>query len=374
MVHTCCSSKCLLFIASSISFALATTFDTTTTDFDFDYTSQSQPLPQIEAVLVDDLISFVERSSWARDHQSLFLPALSINDKLTVRTSKRMGHGVWTRHRIQPGEALVSIPWYSVVTMEEGVARHPRLNTIFYSISRTFRHLGDLAPFTLVLLLESRGCGSNKPRWLPYLNVMNPTPNHPLLWNHKQLSASSPVLKEKIIRLQEEIMLFYQTLLTNDLDYTFLREHYCPAMFVDVDQTMQRVTFGEMKWVVAHLLSNLFGVERNASVGSSMFHSSNVRVSQSSTSKLQLALIPFVHFFNHKSTALAHYKYDATRNVIDFWSAQEYEAGSQIYLQYGNLTDHLSMLNYGFVEFQGNGEDDEDDEGGEGDEDGAGEL
>ena len=70
----------------------------------------SQPLDPDEDYLVQKLIHWITTNSFPRDHQSLLLPTIAINDKLVIRKTSKMGYGVYTTKKIDVGEILVSIP------------------------------------------------------------------------------------------------------------------------------------------------------------------------------------------------------------------------------------------------------------------------
>ena len=324
----------------------------------------SKPLPHSEKQSIESLIHWITTNSYPRDHQSLLLPTIAINDKLHVRISDTMGHGVFTKETLVPGEVLASIPMHSVITLTAGIKRHPNLINLFHAIKLGYPRLGDLACFALLLLLESRQCsaGTVLPRWLPYLNIMKPDQSHPLKWSMSKLAETVHESERNIVlEMQKEILMLYQTLMENKE----LNKH-CPALFVGP----QRVSNGELKWVVIHLLSNLFGIRRKTKANNQSsvplhlrsFHTSSVAYSHSNkdTTRLQLSLIPFVHFFNHKDHALVHYQYDSTRNCIHFWAAQRYAAGEQVYLNYGhNVSASILLLNYGILvdSYSGGGSD-----------------
>ena len=265
-----------------------------------------------------------------------------------------MGHGVFTKDTLVPGEVLASIPMHSVITLSAGIERHPNLINLFHAIKLGYPRLGDLACFALLLLLESRQCsaGTALPRWLPYLNIMKPDQSHPLKWSTSKLADTVHESDRNIVlEMQKEILMLYQTLMGNNE----LNKH-CPVLFVGP----HRVSNGELKWVVIHLLSNLFGIRRKTKANNQSsvpphlrsFDTSSVAYSHlnKDTTQLQLSLIPFVHFFNHKDHALVHYQYDVSRNCIHFWAAQRYAAGEQVYLNYGhNVSASILLLNYGIL-------------------------
>ena len=296
-----------------------------------------------------------------------------------MRQDAVMGHGVWTREPIQPGEALVSIPYRSTITLKSLRERHYdiEIDRALRWMSIAHPHLGDLASFGVALLLESRGCGPNAPRWTPYLNAMDPSLEHPLLWSLDRLGKESerrgaPKEKETIVNMQHECMSLYQMMLSN----VHLSKEYCP----ELSSGAKRVTLGELKWVIAHLLSNIFGIHHeqikqieqqpktdvvNKSIPSEAdADASTVRISEKAAAKLQLALIPFVHLFNHSPKAASHYKYNPHRNTIDFWSVRSYNAGDQVFLKYGHrLKAKILWLNYGIVLDEDDAEDDAEDDG-----------
>ena len=308
----------------------------------------SVPLSKKESLIVSNLKQWIGRFASQGINDNVV-----INNKLSVRKNNKMGHGVWTKQDIQPGEALASIPLYSVITLEEGAYRHLQMKPILLVLRREFPRLGDLAAFTVVLLLESRKeCGPQDSRWLPYLTAMNPDlKHHPMFWSIHKIKSNNNLLpqdQELILNLQKDSMLLYQKLIHNQDIIT-----YCPSLLVG----NTRVTLPEIKWIIGTLMSNLFGVKReqtatrSTSKDADIFRGSAIRISDNKMARLQLSMIPFVDYFNHDSKALSHYKVDESRKVIDFFSMSGVKKGEQVFLQYGKeLSKSLKMVNYGFEE------------------------
>ena len=341
----------------------------------------SRRIPKAHRRRLKRLAEWLERTAWPNNAApgSFLLPEVVVNDKLVVRHSKEMGLGLWTRSgsSLRAGEALLSVPRRAAILFDDLVARHQQaIGSLVDFVRRDSEMLMDAAPFALMLLVESRGCGAGDKRWGPYFDAMDPNADHlPLMWPDKDLAMlEGSGTFRAVMTMRAELQDMYQLMQMDDA----LRR-YCPKLVIGPSRATFRDSSG-----LQHILSNLsvsiqtvvrlrasatslvkmanivkkglrdvtfvIQPQNNGATAPSSKNNSAGSRSRQAPKALIHGLVPWAHLFNHHHNAASHYRLDQSRERIDFWTARAYGPDEQVFINYGRLSSAVSIINYGFLE------------------------
>ncbi|KUF82003.1 Ribosomal N-lysine methyltransferase set10 [Phytophthora nicotianae] len=245
--------------------------------------------------------------------------------------------GVFIAEDVTPHTEVFSIPLDSVLSVKSLQEISALQNIAFFQQLTPEREDDQLA---LALLYEKFVQG-DKSKWAKHIELLPKTYHNALYFEQEEIKA-----------LEGSNLFFIAQQMEKKVaaDYTSLKETVLLELFENITEGITVDLFDDFfsldnyKWALSTIWSRFVSL-RLDEAPSSKDSSSSVPVAKQSFK----AMVPVFDMLNHDPEAEMSHFFDMDTQLFKLVSHQHWNAGTQMFINYGPLSNHKLLLLYGFV-------------------------
>ncbi|OQS00279.1 hypothetical protein THRCLA_06065 [Thraustotheca clavata] len=256
---------------------------------------------------------FVGYNSWAVNTLDIALNA----DLVYEEKSQGGDRGVYISEEIKAHTPILSIPFSSLLN----------LYCIAESPLREIPHLHEREDDCLAWFLIYETFLNPKSKWDRHIAVLPKTFHNILYFSQKEIEElQGSNVYYVALQLQQQVTSDFEELKVNILPETLrslVGDH-------SADAVLEAYTIENYKWALSVIWSRFVSVA-------------------TSSDTMVKCMVPVFDMFNHNPTAQMAHGFNPRSNCFVLQSHQYWEAGSQVFINYGALPNHKLLTLYGFV-------------------------
>ncbi|KAL0587146.1 hypothetical protein ABG067_003204 [Albugo candida] len=291
----------------------------------------------------DGEAKFCGYNEWAKRSLEAYMCTDFVYDHPTLsETSTPSERGVFIAEDIAPHTVVFQIPLtslYSLATISKEDRAYEIITVSVTSLNASIEKHEEM--LLAILLLFEMYVLQNESKWAKHLQLLPKEHRNLLYYTSDEVKALDGtnlyyVAHEMQERLHE--------------DYEFIEKHVLPELKIILPSSVCSSTvfsFANYKWALSIIWSRFVSIEIDYETAFTLPFTFDP-----CKKNCVKAMVPVFDMLNHDPRAEMIHKYDADSGMFQLTTHQHLSAGTQLYINYGPLSNHALLALYGFLHYR----------------------